>query len=226
MKLLFLLVLIVVSIASTSLVAGGSNIMHVALAFDDGPFPEHTPKLLALFAKEQVHVTFSLVASNVQAHPDMAKAILAGGHEIANHSYAHRRSKDLDDTTLEHEIVGAQKVIKEQTGFSPKWYWPPFLETNDRIRAMAAKAGIEVYSLKRVVVSEDYNRAVGAEAIKQKATTKVTDGSVILFHEWRVETREQMPVILAELRRQGCVFLTFSELAAHVRSKDQPAKVP
>jgi len=33
-------------------------------------------------------------------------------------------------------------------GLFPKWYWPPFLETDDRFRAVAAKAGIEVHSLK------------------------------------------------------------------------------
>ena len=38
----------------------------------------------------------------------------------------------------------------------------------------------------------------------------VRDGSVILFHEWRTETREQLPVILAELRRQEFGFVTFT----------------
>ena len=226
MRLLTLLTLLTASLTTTQLIAVETNTIHVALVFDDGPFPEHAPKLLELFAKEKIHVTFSLVASNVQANAHTAKTIVAGGHEIANHSYAHRHAKDLDAAALESEIVGAQKIIAELTGFKPKWYWPPFLEADDRVRAMAAKAGIEVYSLKQVVVSEDYNRSVGAEEIKRKATTKVKDGSVILFHEWRDETYEQMPAILAELRRQGCVFLTFSELAAHARSTTLPKKSP
>ena len=226
MKLLLLLVLAVISLTPAWVVAGESNAVRVALVFDDGPFPEPAQKLLALFAKEKIQVTFSLVASNVHTHPNTAKAILAGGHEIANHSYAHRHAKDLDDAALEQEIVGAQKIITQVTGFKPKWYWPPFLETNDRVRAMAAKAGIEVYSLKQVVVSQDYDRSVNALEIRRKATTNVKDGSVILFHEWRDETYEQMPAILTELRRQGCVFLTFSELATHVRSKDQSVKAP
>jgi peptidoglycan/xylan/chitin deacetylase (PgdA/CDA1 family) len=216
MKLHFLGILLALSLAQMSALANGSNVVHVALVFDDGPFPEHTPELCELFAKEQVHVTFSFIATNVQAHPDTAKAVLAGGHEINNHSLEHRHPKDLDDATLEHEIVDAQKIITDATGFSPKWYWPPFLEADDRVRAAAAKAGIEVYSLKQVVVSQDYDRSVGAEDIKRKATTNVRDGSVILFHEWRDETLEQLPAILAELRKQGCEFLTFSELAAYL----------
>jgi peptidoglycan/xylan/chitin deacetylase (PgdA/CDA1 family) len=219
MKVLGLILLVAV-IAQANASAAESNLVHIALVFDDGPFPDHAPKLLELFAKEKVHVAFSLVASNVAAHPDLAKAIVAGGHEINNHSYSHQHAKDCDDATLEHEIVGAQKIISDVTGFKPKWYWPPFLETDDRIRAMATKAGIEVYSLKQVVVSQDYDRSVGAEEIKRKATTNVKDGSVILFHEWRDETYQQMPAILAEYRRQGCVFLTFSELADYLRSRN------
>lgn len=226
MKLLWPLLLIAASLAKTCVAAADSNTVHVALVFDDGPFPDHAPKLLELFAREKIHVTFSLVATNVETHPDTAKAIAAGGHEIANHSYSHRHPKDCDDAKLDHEIVDAQKIIATTTGFTPKWYWPPFLETDDRVRATAAKAKLEVYSLKQVVVSQDYDRSVSAEEIKRKATTNVKDGSVILFHEWRDETLEQLPAILAELRRQGGVFLTFSELATSNQSKQPTVKVP
>ena len=206
------------SLTQMCAVAGDSNtnVVHVALVFDDGPFPEHAPKLLALFAKEGIHVTFSSVATNVELHPDTARAVLAAGHEIVNHSYAHHHPKDLDDAALEHEIVGAQKVIAATTGFAPKWYWPPYLESDERVRATAARAQIQVYAPKHLVVSEDYDQTVNADEIQRKATSNVVDGTVILFHEWREETFERMPAILAELRRQHCVFLTFSELAAYL----------
>jgi len=73
-----------------------------------------------------------------------------------------------------------------------------------------------VYAPKHLVVSEDYNRSVGGDEIQRKATTGVVDGAVILFHEWREETLERIPAILTELRRQHCVFLTFTGLAAYV----------
>src|ERR1035441_6839747 len=121
----------------TSLAAVETNTVHIALVFDDGPFPDPPPKLLELFAREGIHVTFSLVASNVVAHPETARAIVAAGHEVANHSFGHQHPKTLSDAELEHEIVAAQKVIAEKSGFTPRWYWPPFVETDDRVRAMA-----------------------------------------------------------------------------------------
>ena len=153
-----------------------------------------------------------------------AKAIIAGGHEVVSHSYLHRHPKDLTDAELEHEIIGAQKIINETTGYLPKWYWPPFLEMDDRMHTIAAKAGVEIYSLDNVIDSKDHDRSVSGRGIRRQATIKVVDGSVIVFHEWRKETREQIPAILTELRRQNCVFLTFSELAAKVRSKSPSVK--
>ena len=206
-------------LSPASLAAAETNAVHIALVFDDGPFPEHAPKLLELFAREKIHVTFSLVASNVQLHAETARAIVAAGHEVANHSFGHQHPKMLSDAELEHEIVAAQQVIAEKSGFTPRWYWPPFIEIDERVRAAAKRAGIEVFPIKNLVVSGDYDRAVNAAEIKRRATTGVTDGSVILCHEWRDETLEQLPGILAELRQQGCVFETFSELAAHNRAK-------
>jgi peptidoglycan/xylan/chitin deacetylase (PgdA/CDA1 family) len=164
-------------------------------------------------------VTFGFVASNVQTNPATAKAVLAAGHEIANHSISHRHPKDLDDATLDNEIGGAQKIIATATGYTPKFYWPPFVERDARVFAAADKARIQVYVPRKLVVSMDYDRSVGADEIRRKATTGIEDGTVILFHEWRDETLEQLPAILAELRRQGCVFVTFSEMAAYLDSK-------
>ncbi|HOD47373.1 MAG TPA: polysaccharide deacetylase family protein [Opitutaceae bacterium] len=190
--------------------------IHVALIFDDGPVAESATRLADLLAREQVHVTFGAVGQKVQADPATAKRLLAAGHELANHSWSHLAPDEkIDDATLAHEIGGAQKAITEVTGVAPKWYWPPFLAVNERVKAQVAHAGITLYTPRSLVVSKDYDMSVGADEIRQRATTGVTDGCVILFHEWRAETAEQLPAILAELKRQGCVFLTFSQLAAY-----------
>jgi peptidoglycan/xylan/chitin deacetylase (PgdA/CDA1 family) len=187
---------------------------RVALVFDDGPVPADARPLLAVLAKEGVHVTFSLVGDRVLENPAMAATIARAGHEIANHSQTHAHPKDLGDAALDREVAAAQQEITAAAGVAPKWYWPPFLEVDDRLRAAVARTHLTVYTPRHLVVSMDYDRSVPAAEILRRATTDVRDGTVILCHEWRTETREQLPAILAELRRQHCVFLTFSELQA------------
>ena len=195
-------------------------VKRVALVFDDGPRPADAGRLLALLARENLHVTFSLVGDRVRESPAVAKAIVAAGHEVANHSQTHAHPRELDDAALDREVAGAQREIVAVTGFTPQWYWPPFLEVDDRVRAATARAGLVPYTPRHLVVSMDYDRAVPAAEIYRRATTDARDGTVILFHEWRAETREQLPAILATLRQQGCVFLTFSALQASLTASE------
>ncbi len=189
---------------------------HVAMIFDDGPHAEQTPKLLAIFAEEQIHVTFGTVGKAAEANPALLQQVVAAGHEIANHSYSHQPPKDLTAEQVDAEVADGQAKITAAAGVAPSWYWPPFIAIDDHVRASVAKAGLQIYFPKKLVASGDYMKEVDAAEILRRATTGIEDGTVILFHEWRPETAEQMRAIIAELRRQGCVFLTFSELAKHL----------
>lgn len=185
---------------------------RVALVFDDGPKPADAEPLLALLAREKVRVTFALVGDRVDENPATAKAIATAGHEIANHSQTHAHPRDLKDAALDQEVATAQKKLTAVLGHAPRWYWPPFLEIEERLHTAVARSRLAVYLPRKVVASMDWDTSVSAEEILRRATTGIEDGTVILNHEWRAETRQQLPAILAELRRQNCEFLTFSEL--------------
>ncbi|MEU2615660.1 polysaccharide deacetylase family protein, partial [Micromonospora sp. NPDC007271] len=71
----------------------------VALTFDDGPDPRYTPQVLALLREHHLTATFCVVGENARAHPDLIRAIVAGGHTLCNHTWNHdvalgRRSPD------------------------------------------------------------------------------------------------------------------------------------
>jgi len=191
----------------------------VAMIFDDGPKADMAPAYLDVFKAKGVHATFGAVVGNVQADAALAKRILAEGHELANHSFAHKHPAQLGDADLDAEIIGAQEIMTRSTGVSAKWYWPPFLEQDDRVRARVAKAGLRIYNPKHLVVSKDYDTTVSATELHKRAITDVTDGTVILFHEWRKETLQELPAIIDELKAQGCEFITFSELDAYLSAK-------
>lgn len=207
--------LAVLALLFGSLAAAETKPMHVAMIFDDGPDATQTPKLLAILAEEKVHVTFGTLAKNAEANPSLIQSVVAAGHELANHSYTHQQPKTLSDDALKHEMVDASTAIQKASGFTPKWYWPPFIAYDDRQAALAAEAGMKVAHPTKVVVSGDYMQQLSADEIYKRATTGVEDGCVILFHEWRPETVAQLKAIITELKRQGCAFLTFSEMGEY-----------
>ena len=190
--------------------------IHVALIFDDGPDTAQTPKLLAVFAKQKVHVTFGTMGKNAAANPKLLTRVVAAGHEVVNHSESHRHPKGLTAEAIDAEVARGQQQITAAAGRAPVWYWPPYIAIDERVRASVAKAGLKIYTPRKLVASGDYMNDVDAAEILRRATTGIEDGTVILFHEWRPETATQMKAVLQELKRQGCVFLTFSELAKYL----------
>jgi peptidoglycan/xylan/chitin deacetylase (PgdA/CDA1 family) len=189
---------------------------RVALVIDDGPIPAHNARLLALLARDHVHVTFSHVGQNVVAHPELAKAAAEAGHEIINHSYTHPHLKTLTDAEIERQAADTSAAIKQATGRAPAWFWSPFLEHDDRVDAAVRRAmGLEHFPLSKFhfIGSKDWEAGTTAEQFRANSTTGIVDGTVILMHEWPEVTLANLDWVIAELRKQGVVFVTFSELA-------------
>ena len=189
---------------------------RVALVIDDGPIPEHNAAFLELLAREHLHVTFSHVGKQVVAHPEMAQAVAVAGHEIANHSYTHPHLKTLADAVIEKEIADTQAAELKATGKVPVWFWAPYLEHDDRVDAAVRKAsGLEHFPFTKYhfIGSLDWEPATTGEKFRELTTTGIVDGTVILMHEWPEVTLANLPAVIAELKKQGVEFVTFSELA-------------
>lgn len=59
------------------------------LTFDDGPYPETTPRILKILKDEGVKATFFVIGKQVERYPDLLKAEYEQGEGIGNHSYSH-----------------------------------------------------------------------------------------------------------------------------------------
>ncbi|MBI5766367.1 MAG: polysaccharide deacetylase family protein [Verrucomicrobia bacterium] len=188
---------------------------RVALVIDDGPDPRQNAALLAILARERVRVTFSHVGKNVAAHPDLAKAAAAAGHEIINHSYTHPHLKQQTDAEIEKEAADTSAAIKAATGRAPAWFWAPFLEHDARVDTAVRRAtGLEHFPFHRhhFIGSLDWEATTTGEKFRALCTTGIVDGTVILLHEWPTVTLANLPAVIAELKKQGAEFVTFSQL--------------
>jgi peptidoglycan/xylan/chitin deacetylase (PgdA/CDA1 family) len=70
---------------------GDGSTNGVALTFDDGPHPVTTRRILDVLANAQVTATFFVVGAKVEKHPEIVRAIVAGGHTLGAHGYDHNR---------------------------------------------------------------------------------------------------------------------------------------
>jgi peptidoglycan/xylan/chitin deacetylase (PgdA/CDA1 family) len=70
--------------------AGPTGRPRLYLTFDDGPIPEETLWVLEQLAAYQAPATFFCVGDNLARHPNIARAALAAGHRLGNHTQHHR----------------------------------------------------------------------------------------------------------------------------------------
>jgi len=182
----------------------------VALTFDDAPHPEYVPRLLALFRAENVKATFFLVGSQVKLFPDVARAIVADGHEIGNHSLSHRQLPRGSASVAEEEIVGMQQLLKERLGISPILYRPTFGVASNEVKRICEREHLAVILWD--VDTNDWRDGSTRETIVRTALQNVTSGSIILFHATHLRSIEAVAELIPLLRVRGYELVTVSKL--------------
>ena len=97
----------------------------VYLSFDDGPHPEHTPRLLELLRKHGAKATFFLIGDQAEKHPDIVRRIVEEGHTIGNHSMTHPRLSRLSAREQLADIARADAVLERFNGRKRQMFRPP-----------------------------------------------------------------------------------------------------
>jgi polysaccharide deacetylase family protein (PEP-CTERM system associated) len=80
-----------------------------------GRVEANVERVLALLEAAGVHATFFTLGWIAERYPAMVRRIVAHGHELASHGYAHQRASAQGPAEFARD-VGASKAILEQTG--------------------------------------------------------------------------------------------------------------
>lgn len=191
----------------------------VALTFDDGPHPELTPQLLDILRHQGVRATFYVIGRNVDAYPEIARRIVAEGHEIANHTYNHPHLTQISAARLDGEITRTTESIQRATGRRPTNVRPPYGAINSRVeQALLGKHGLDVIMWS--VDPLDWRRP-GPAVVRQRLVDGATPGGILLAHDIHPGTIEAMPGTISDLKAKGYGFATVSQLLA-LQEPDRP----
>lgn len=90
--------------------ASGSG-KRIALTIDDGPSPHTTLAILTLLRQYGAKAAFFLCGQRIEAHPELARAIVANGHQVYAHGYSHVRIDALSDAAALDEIARTEDLI-------------------------------------------------------------------------------------------------------------------
>lgn len=90
-------------------------------------------RLLRLFHRHHTSATFFVVGWCAERYPDLIRQIADSGHEIACHSYRHRRVDSLTPEQFRDDTLQAIKAITDATGNRPIGYRAPSWSISDRV---------------------------------------------------------------------------------------------
>jgi len=172
---------------------------YVGLTFDDGPSNANTPALLNALRQNGLRATMFNEGQYAAAYPAQVRAEASAGMWIGNHSYTHPHLTQMSQAQVDSEISRTQQAIANAGGGTPRLFRPPYGETNSTVQSVEAR-----YGLRQViwdVDSQDWNGA-SVNAIVQ-ANGRLTNGQVILMHEWPANTLAAIPRIAQVLASRG-----------------------
>jgi polysaccharide deacetylase family protein (PEP-CTERM system associated) len=94
----------------------------------------NTMRLLAAFDQAGVRATFFVLGWVAEREPALVRAIVAAGHELASHGYAHRLIYEQERGAFREDVRHAKKLLEQTAGIAVRGYRAPSFSITPRSR--------------------------------------------------------------------------------------------
>ncbi|MFJ7942275.1 polysaccharide deacetylase family protein [Streptomyces sp. NPDC096354] len=190
---------------------GPRNHPRVALTFHGQGDPAVARAVLAEVERAHARITVLAVGSWLDEHPDMARRILDGGHDLGNHTQSHVDISAMGEAAAYAEITGCAQRLRRLTGSIGTWFRPSRSRyATPLVQRLARRAGYP-HVLSYDVDSLDFT-SPGAAAVTRKVAGEIRNGSVVSLHFGYTDTVAALPGLLTELDRRQLRAVTTTEL--------------
>jgi peptidoglycan/xylan/chitin deacetylase (PgdA/CDA1 family) len=191
----------------------------VALTFDDGPNPAVTPRLLQLLEEHGVRATFFLIGRHVRACPDLAREIVARGHQVANHTDTHPNLLWLSAQRIREQLLRCYEAILQTTGQQAAWFRPPYGYRGPQLDSVVRALGF-----RGVVMWSQMPRDWKPQPLPRmlERLSRVSGGDMVVLHDGsprglnadRTVMLRGLDFWLPRWRERGLEFVTVDEIAS------------
>lgn len=181
----------------------------VALTFNCAWNDVGSEELLGILKDKNISCTFFFVGEFCEKYPELVKRICDDGHEIANHSMHHKDPVKQEYTDILSDIDLCNGIIYGITNTKPSLYRAPSGSYDNKTVEAAQNLGMNV--IQWDVDSIDWKNPSGSDIVK-RVTSKVQNGSIVLFHLGKENTVQALPEIIDILKSEGFSFSTVSDM--------------
>jgi glycosyltransferase involved in cell wall biosynthesis/peptidoglycan/xylan/chitin deacetylase (PgdA/CDA1 family) len=191
------------------MVRGSQSIRSICLTFDDGPHPDHTPRLLDFLSHEGISATFFVVGREAEKHPELVRRMAAEGHAVGSHSYSHPKRAELSRLQMAQEVSRGKAVLENILGSKSLLYRPPQGKVTAPDLLWMWRAGLTVVLWN--VDPRDY-ASTSADTVRDWFRGRTLQpGDVVLFHDTHPHALAVLPDLIRSARGRGLSFTTVRE---------------
>ncbi|WP_210587962.1 polysaccharide deacetylase family protein [Streptomyces sp. GESEQ-35] len=184
---------------------------RVALTFHGAGDPATARSLLDTAERHGAHVTVLAVGSWLDEHPELARRVLDGGHDLGNHTQRHLDVNAMSEAEAYAEITACAERLKRLTGSIGTWFRPSrAARASPLVERLARTAGYP-HVLSYDVDSLDFT-SPGPDAVTGNVMGGIRGGSVVSLHFGYTDTVAALPAVLEALDRRGLRAVTTTEL--------------
>jgi peptidoglycan-N-acetylglucosamine deacetylase len=164
----------------------------VALTFDDGPDEKSTPRVLDVLDAHAAKATFFVIAKKAESQRALMRDMIARGHKVALHSYAHDRLFSLRRAaTVRADLDRGIKTLEDVTGARTSWFRPPIGHTNPVIARVCDELDLRIIGWS--VSARDGTARAREDECCDRVRAGLRNGAIVLMHD-AAERGERMPL--------------------------------
>lgn len=165
-----------------AIVRGPDDARGVVLTFDDGPDPAHTPRVLDALDRAKAKATFFVIAKKAEEHPELVREMLARGHTVGLHAYAHDRLFSLRTPgRVKADLEKGLDVLEAITGERTLLFRPPIGHTNPIIARVVDE--LELIVIGWSVSARDGTKGQSRDAVLGRVRRGLDHGAIVLMHD-------------------------------------------
>ncbi|MBR4360649.1 MAG: polysaccharide deacetylase family protein [Clostridia bacterium] len=194
----------------------------IALTFDDGP-SEETDRILQVLAEYNARATFCVIGSKVEEYSGVIKRIIAGGNEIACHTWSHPKLINLSASNVRSQIERTNSAVSAIVpGYQVKVLRPPYGSVNKTVRTVCAELDMVIAHWQ--VDTLDWSTR-NAKKTYRAIMKGASNGVIILCHDLYGTTADAAEQAIPELINKGYQLVTVSELLSFHKDGAVPGTV-
>lgn len=182
------------------------------LTFDCGyEYENLTSQILDVLKEKDVTAAFFCTLDHIKKEPNLISRMIKEGHIVGNHSATHPSFATISRTKMAQEIEDTENYLRENFGYSAKYFRFPAGEYNENALDLVSSLGY--MSVFWSVAYDDWvtDNVRGKDYAIEKVMSRLHSGAVILLHSVSKDNAAALGEIIDKARSQGYEFRSLDE---------------